>query len=156
MIDFYQISEDLNTLISGLDYSGLVHPQGESIDLKHFIEAMTREMRFDQMPMTNIRMTEGDFEQRSLPNGYYINMTLMVDVVAFDFTEFKIAANIRDDILRIVMNGIRATPKFSAALNESSIGDNASFGAGVGDEGQNGHVAYVTFEVIVGAYVEAN
>lgn len=155
MIDFFQIQSDLNDLLVATDFTTVVHPTGQNIDPKFYIEAMERDMSFDNMPMFNIRLIEGEVEVRSLPNGYYIVINFEIDVIAFDFTEYKNAANIRDDLLQIAMDSIRSQPQFSGTLNDSMIGPQLQFSAGA-PEGAGGHVAAVTFQVTATAYVESN
>ncbi len=148
-LDFHLIQEDLkNLLVAGpaAGYTSANQP-------KHvYVEAMEREGTFDSMPFINIRLVDAEMEIRSLPNGYYGLIIFEIDVVAFDFTHFKKAANIRDDLVREAWITIQETAAWSSVLSTSQLG-NIRFLAGT-QEGAGGHVAIATFQVTAEAYVE--
>lgn len=150
LIDFYGIQSALaDVLKSGPEAGYTTHPHNV------FIEAMDREATFDNMPFLNVRLTEGTNEVRSMPNGYYMFLTFEVDVVCFDFTEFKKAANLRDDIMGEAMLALQQNARFHAGISTSTIAPNLRFGAGT-PEGAAGHVAVGTFTVTVEADIDAS
>lgn len=146
-LDYYQMQEDLQGIL-------LAGPSGGyTVDPIHvFIEAMDRETTFDHMPFVNIRLMEADIEMTTIPNGYYGKITFEIDIITFDFTEFKIASNLRDDLLREAQLAVQETAAFSAQIQTSQLGG-VAFGTGT-PEGANGHVAMCTFTVVAEAYIE--
>ena len=150
MIDYYTIQSDLHTIISAGTYTD---------GIKEFlIEAMDRDLMLGNMPFINIRLAEADIEIRSLPNGYYAYLSFKIDVVAFDFTEYKKAAIVRDRLMKEVQTVIQGNRAFSANVQTSSVGPKVTFSAGIADEDEDsrGHIAAATFEVVVEVSVEPN
>lgn len=146
-LDYYQIQEDLQTILKAGPASGYTNAP-----LFVFIEAMDRETTFDRMPFINIRLIEADIEMITIPNGYYGNITFEIDIITFDLSEFKKASNLRDDLLREAQLAVQQTAAFSAQIQTSQLGG-VSFGVGT-PEGANGHVAMCTFTVVAEAYIE--
>lgn len=117
------------------------------------IEAMEREMIFDNMPMINVRLSESSDELTTIPNGYYEHVAYEIDVVAYDLTSFREAATLRDSILRAAKNVIRSNRVFHVDIQTSSVVGKTSFGA-LSPEGAGGHVALATFTIVVEAYID--
>jgi len=148
LIDYYQIQEDLQALLETGPAGGwTLQPTFV------FIEAMEREAVFSSMPFINLRMTEGEMEMRSLPNGYYATITIEVDIISFDLSEFKKAASIRDDMMGEAQLAVQQNPRFNSEIETSSIAPSIRFGAGT-PEGAGGHIAVGTFTITVEAFVE--
>lgn len=144
-LDYYGIQESLRTMLR------TAIPEATA---KHiFIEGMEREVQnLAHMPLLNIRMTESNEELTSLPDGVYERINILVDVIAFDLTQFKEAASLRDSLLRTAKDACRANRKFAAGIETSSVVGQTTFGAASSESG--GHVALATFNVLVEAYVE--
>ncbi len=139
-IDYYQISEDLKTILVAGPAAGYTN------DPKHVrIEAMDRDQKFDDMPYINIRLIDADLELTRIPNGYYGHIIFEIDVVTFDLSLFSKAAQARDDLLGDAQDAIQENRVFSSVIQTSILG-NVSFGVGT-PEGANGHVAMCTFQL---------
>lgn len=149
LIDYYGIQEALQALLVTGPSSGYTkEPQNV------YIEAMDREAVFDAMPFINVRLTEGEVEVRSLPNGYYALLNYEVDVITFDLSEFRKAATVRDDMMGEAQLAVQENPRFHGDLSTSTISPTIRFGAGT-PEGAGGHIAVGTFTVTVEAYIDA-
>lgn len=148
LIDYYQIQEDLKTLLEAGPAAGWT-TQPTFV----FIEAMEREAVFSSMPFINIRMLEAEMEQRSLPNGYYSTITMEIDIITFDLSEFRKAATLRDDIMGEAQLAVQENPRFNSEILTASIAPSVRFGAGT-PEGAGGHIAVGTFTVTVETYIE--
>lgn len=148
MISYYQIQEDLQSLL-------LVGPAvGYTTTPKEvFIEAMEREAFFENMPFINIRLTEGEQEIRSIPDGYYTHLIFEIDVIAFDFTHFRKAAICRDLLMGEAQSAIQQNSRFNSEIQTSTLTPSIKFGAGT-PEGAGGHVATGTFTLDVEVSVE--
>lgn len=148
IIDYFQIQEDLQTLLIAGPTGGYT-----KAPKKVFIEAMDREATFDNMPFINIRMDDGTMEVRSLPNGYYGFINLKIDVISFDLSLLKKATNVRDDIMGEAQKAIQENPRFNGDVETCSIAGPINFGAGA-TEGAGGHVSAATFTVVCEIFVE--
>ena len=147
-INYFQIQEDLQTiLVAGPSAGYTVEPT------KVFIEAMEREASFDNMPFINIRLVEGEREIRSIPDGYYAHILFEIDIITFNFAEFKDAAKLRDCIMGEAEKAIQENSQFSADIQTSTLTPQMRFGAGT-PEGAGGHVATGTFTLDVEVSVE--
>jgi len=148
MINYYTIQTDIKTIINGGSYT--------DTPKEVFIEAMDRDQLLGNMPFINIRLPSAQIELRSLPNGYYAYLLFNIDVVAFDFTEFKKAAIVRDRLLKEVQTRLQSNRQFSASVETSKIGPRIEFAAGIAEEQEttSGHIALATFDFIVEAFIE--
>lgn len=149
LIDYYAIQEALQTILVAGPAAGYA-TQPDNV----FIEAMDRETVFESMPLINIRLIEGEMEVRSIPNGYYLLLSFEIDVVCFDLSEFRLAANQRDDIMGDAQLAIQENAQFHSSLSTSTISPSIRFGAGT-PEGAGGHIAIGTFTVTAEAYIDA-
>lgn len=146
-LDYYQITEDLRTVIeAGPEGGWTLTPKGV------FIEAMDRDMSLDGMPFINIRLVDAEIDLTRIPNGYYGHIIFEIDVVTYDLDKFSKAAQKRDDILRDAQLAIQQTSGFSSLIQASILG-NVAFGVGT-PEGANGHVATCTFTLTAEADIE--
>lgn len=146
MIDFYSIQESLKTAIE----AALPTVRPECV----FIEMMDRDLNFSNMPLVNIRLEESSCEITTLPNGYYAITRFSIDITTFDLSEFKIAARLRDDLVKALMLVLRASPTFgNSAVSSSKIGQKLTFAAGTPEQG-GGHIAVATFSVATESYVD--
>ena len=148
LVDYYAIQEDMQTLLLAGPAAGYTTAPKEV-----FIEGMERDMVFGNMPFINIRLIEAELEPRSMPNGYNIDITYEVDISAFDFTLFKKAATVRDDLLGEAQKAIHENSRFNGDILDSLVAPEVRFGALI-EEGAGGHVAIGTFTVTVRAYVD--
>jgi hypothetical protein len=145
MIDYNQIHQDLLTLVSGGTYTDEI--------ANFYIEADDREATFSHMPFFNIRLIQANIELRSIPNGYYGILTFEIDCVAFDLSEFRVAAVMRDRLLKECQLVIQGNSLFSGSIQTSIIGPEVKFISGT-PEGANGHVAAATFGLSVEVSIE--
>jgi hypothetical protein len=145
-LSYYDIQEALRDLLKAAVYNHVV---------KHFhIEAMARETTFDHMPFINIRLPNFDVEQRSIPDGDYVFLNLEIDVATMDFTEFKKAAKVRDDIVNTVISTVKANPRFHGDLSTAHVLGNVQLGAAE-QEGAGQNVALATLTVVAEAYLDS-
>ncbi len=149
LVDYYQIQEDLSALLHTGPEEGWQHQPN-----KILIEAMDREMTFDSMPLINIRLTDAAIEVRSLPNGYFAEITYELDVISFDLSEFRKASIVRDDIMGDAQLTIQRNSRFNGDILTSTITPTIRFGAGT-PEGAGGHIAVGTFTVVVEVEIDA-
>ena len=149
LVNYYQIQEDLAALLHTGPSEGWQHQPNNIL-----IEAMDREMTFDAMPLINIRLTDGEIEVRSLPNGYFAEITYELDVISFDLSEFRKASIVRDEILGDAQLTIQRNSRFNSDILTSTITPTIKFGAGT-PEGAGGHIAVGTFTVVVEVEIDA-
>jgi hypothetical protein len=141
--DYVQIQEslvELLTQVPGLKNIFLEGSEAEVGNLAH-------------MPLANVRLTEAASELVRLPNGYNEQVTLLVDILAFDFTSYAAAARLRSGLLRTARALLLVTPQFDAQILTSQLNGGVSFGAFTA-EGNRGHVAVATYTVICEIDVE--
>ena len=119
-----------------------------------WLEAMDRDLVLDNMSLVNVRLIQADREVRSIPEGYYVYLTFEVDVVAYDFTSFEKAATLRDALLGVAEDAVRANKRFHTDIETSSITPLIRFGV-LSPQGAGGHIAVATFVVTAEANVEA-
>lgn len=147
-IDYFQIQEDLQVVLIAGPSDGYTDKPKEV-----FIEAMEREAIFDNMPFINIRLVEGEREIRSIPDGYYSHIIFEIDIITFNFTHFKEAAQLRDSLMGEAEKSIQENSRFSANIETSTLVPSMKFGAGTA-EGAGGHIATGTFTLDVEVSVE--
>jgi hypothetical protein len=157
MIDYYAIEEAIRTIF--VDAAFTYEDRGTTLPLRPesiLIEAMDREiMALHLMPLMNIRLTEGVTSLITIPNGYYAETQVEVDVISYDLSEFRKAARVRDNLMKAAMLRLRAIPNLnnSDLVQSSKIGQNINFSAGTPEQG-GGHIAIGTFRVLTESYVD--
>ena len=105
------------------------------------------------MPLANVRLTEAASELVRLPSGYNEQITLLVDLIAFDFTSYSAAARLRSTLIRTARGLLLATPQFDSQILTSQLSGGIQFGAFTA-EGNRGHVAMATYTVLCDIDVE--
>ena len=141
--DYVTIQTSLQTLVTGLNTFANV-----------FIEGSEEEIgNLSNMPVGNIRLTETTSELVRLPNGYNEQATMMLDVIAFDFTSYLTAARLRATLVAGVRTALLATPQFDSQLLTSQLSGNTTYGA-YGVEGGRGYVAMATITILCELDVE--
>ena len=148
MIEYNQIQEDLQTLLSNGTFTDTIK--------EFFIEGMERDFMLGNMPFINIRLGSANLDLISIPNGYYGTINFKIDIAAMDFTAFSKAAIVRDRIMKEAQSLIQANRAFSANIQTSTVGPGVEFSAGIAElnDVEKGHIASATFDVVVEAYVE--
>ncbi len=135
--DYVQIQESLQALVQEVDGFKTV-----------YLEASEQEVgNLSHMPTVNIRMTEAQSELVRIPNGYNEQLTLLVDIITFDFTSYSAAARLRSALLKAVRDKLLANPHFDSQILTSQLTGGVQFGAFTA-EGNRGHVAMATVTVI--------
>jgi hypothetical protein len=117
-----------------------------------FYEADELEVgNISNFPLMNVRLVSSDEEVTSIPDGSYETITFSVDVFTFDFTSFRAAAKLRAAALGAVKALLKANRQFYGPLQTSNVSTQTGFGQG-SVEGQRGHVAVATVQVVCEAY----
>lgn len=148
MIDFYQVQEDLQTMFRAqAAITALV--RSECI----FIEMMDRDLLYNNMPLVNIRLADAEVPLITIPNGYYPQPIFSIDIISFDLSEFRKAARVRDNVLKVCLAALQANRAFSNIIQTSRIDPNITFSAGVPEQG-GGNIAVATFRVRAEAYAD--
>jgi len=143
--DYVVIQEELQTLIVG----GV--PEFAHV----FIEGAEEEVgNLSNMPLANIRLTETVDELVRLPSGYNEQATLLVDIIAFDFTSYLSAARLRGALLASTRRLLLTNREFSSQILTSQLSGNTTFGA-YGVENNSGSVAMATLTVTCELDIEA-
>lgn len=145
-LNYYDIQEAFKDLLRSAIYNKLVK--------NVYIEAMARETTFDHMPFINIRLVSSDVEARSIPDGDYEFIIFEIDVATMDFTEFKKAAKVRDDIVKTIRETVTLNPRFHSSLSTANILGNIRYGAAE-QEGAGQNVALATMSLVAEAYVDS-
>ena len=137
MIDYVQIQDSLVTLLRSVNGVNQVYMEGSEIEVANL----------GNMPLINVRLTEVQSELVRLPNGYNEQVTLLVDILAFDFTSYEQAARLRSGLLRDARQLLLENPVFDTQLLSSQLTGGIQFGAFTA-EGNRGFVAMATYTVI--------
>jgi len=112
-----------------------------------YVEASEEEIgNLGNMPLANIRLTEENSTLMRIPHGYDATLTLMVDIITFDFTSYITAARLRGALLASVKTALLANPHFDTNILTSQLTGSTVFGA-YGVEGNRGNVAMATLTV---------
>jgi hypothetical protein len=141
--DYVQIQENLVALIQTVDGFRQVFMEGSEAEVGNL----------SHMPVCNVRMTEAHDQLVRIPNGYDEQLTVLVDILTFDFTSYSAAARLRSDLLRAVREKLLENPHFDPQILTSQLSGGVSFGAFTA-EGNRGHVAMATLTVICEIDVE--
>jgi len=149
MIDFYQVEDDLRTMLVAGTYTDTIK--------EWKIEPMERDLLAGNMPMVCINLPKSDLKLITIPNGYYGTLMFRIMVLAMDFSEFRKAAIVRDRILKEVLLRLQNNRQFSALIATSSMGPSVDFAAGIAAQNDvmKGHIASAEFDLIVEANVDA-
>ncbi len=114
-------------------------------------EVDERDLRFDRMPLIDVRPTEADNEVRA-GQDYFTDLTYQCDIYTFDLSSVKEAATLRDTILKAAQNAVRANPAFHVELETSVLGT-VEFTT-TKDEDTGSFVAQASFQVIAKAFTD--
>lgn len=149
MIDYYQICADLKTLLAAGTYTDTIK--------EWFIEPMDRDLLLGNMPFVGITMQKANLDLISIPNAYYANIQLRVQVVALDFTEFRKAAIVRSRMLQEVQLRIQRNRVFSSLIATSVLGPAVDFSAGIAEQNDivKGHIASAEFDLFVEVSIDS-
>jgi hypothetical protein len=140
MLDYSGIAEALAEVLRNVDG---VHMAGYEID--------EREIRFDNMPLIDVRPSEADNEIRA-GQDYFTDLTYQCDIYSFDLSLMKEAATLRDLILKRAQNAVRANASFHVELETSQLGT-VEFTT-TKDENTGAFVAQASFQVIAKAFTD--
>lgn len=147
-IDYYEIEEALIGILSAdatLNSPAMVK--------SFFIEAMEKDIVVHNMPLVNVRLIATEVEVRA-GQSYYEHINFEIDVSVSNFTHFREAAKLRDDIIGRARDIIQANPRFHVAIESTLLVPLIRFGA-LSPEGAGGHCALATFSVRCEAYYDA-
>lgn len=114
-------------------------------------EVDERDLRFDRMPLIDVRPVEADNEVRA-GQDYFTDLTFQCDIYSFDLSSVKEAATLRDTILKAAQNAVRANPAFHVELETSVLGT-VEFTT-TKDEDTGSFVAQASFQVIAKAFTD--
>jgi hypothetical protein len=145
-IDYYEVQEALTGILSA-------DATLAAVVKSFFIEAMEKEIIIGNMPIINVRLIATESEVRA-GQSYYEHINYEIDVAVANFTHFREAAKLRDDILGRARDVIQANPRFHVALESTLLIPLIRFGA-LSPEGAGGHCALATFSVRCEAYYDA-
>ena len=151
-LDYGTISSDLAALLTATDFSSVFAGTNPPITkVRVMEEAQGVEMGLNQMPFVNVRLMTSEVELVNIPDGYYEHVMFEVDIYGFDFTSYRSATTLRDGILKICLDAVRAAHGFSASISTCRVGPQIRFAALSPDNGA-GHVAMATFTVDAEGY----
>lgn len=142
--DYVAIQESLANLLTGLGVFSNVYIEGAEEEVGNL----------GNMPLANVRLTELNSELVRLPSGYNEQATLLVDIIAFDFTSYLTAARLRGTLLTAVRTELLANRQFDSQIMTSQLSGSTIFGA-YGVENNSGSVAMATITVTCELDVEA-
>ncbi len=140
MLDYTGIANSLAAVLAAVD--GVVLAQ---------YEVDERDLRFDRMPLIDIRPTDADNEVRA-GQDYFTDLTFQCDIYSFDLSSVKEAATLRDTILKAAQNAVRANASFHVELETSVLGS-VEFTT-TKDEDTGSFVAQASFQVIAKAFTD--
>jgi len=142
MIDYNGIGESLRTLIeTNVTALELVRYEGDE-----------RDVGIHNMPYCDVVLQRSDPELRA-GNEYVVSATYVCTLIAFDFTSHNEAATLRNSLVKLAQDAIRANPGFDTDLETSQLGP-AEF-ANARDDESKSFVAMAEFEVDVLVFVPA-
>lgn len=139
-LNYNTIQDDLVTLLAAVS--------GVELAKK---ECDERDYAFSNMPLVDVRLTDGDPQVRA-GRDYYVFTTFEVQITTFDLSGYDDAATLRNTILTDAIETVRNNANFSAAIETSRIGP-ISF-SNAKDEDSGAFMAAVTFEVRTEAFVD--
>lgn len=140
MLDYTGIAEALAAVLGGVTD---VKVAGYEID--------ERDIRFDNMPLIDVRPSIADNEIRA-GQDYFTDLAFQVDIYTFDLSSVKEAAKLRDTILQAAQNAVRANPSWHVALESSRLGPVEFTSTKDEDVGQ--YIAQASFQVIAMAFTD--
>jgi hypothetical protein len=140
MLDYTGIADALAAVLAGVS----------GVNLAQY-EVDERDLRFDQMPLIDVRPTDADNEVRA-GQDYFTDLTFQCDIYSFDLSSVKEAATLRDTILQAAQNAVRANPSFHVELETSMLGS-VEFTT-TKDEDTGSFVAQASFQVIAKAFTD--
>jgi hypothetical protein len=141
--DYIQIQESLLALVQSTGDFKATYLEGSEVEVGNLTN----------MPVANVRLTEANSELINIPNGYREQLTLLVDIITFDFTSYSDAARLRSAILRNVRNTLLQNPQFDPQILTSQLTGGVQFGAFTA-EGNRGHVSMATITVLADLDIE--
>ncbi len=102
------------------------------------------------MPLCDVTFTLMDPEIRA-GSEYYVEGVYVVTVEAFDFTSRREAVTLRNSLVKLAMESVKANPRFDTDLDTSRLG-RAEFVDAKDDE-TGAFVAIASFQVVTFSYV---
>lgn len=141
MIDYDGIGESLRTLIETevTDFQ-MVRYEGDE-----------RDENFSNMPYCDVVMFRMDPEIRA-GSEYVVSATYICSVMALDLSSHKEAVTIRNGLVKLAQEAVKANPRFDTDLETSKLGP-AEF-ANAKDDDTGAFMAIATFEVDVLVFVD--
>ena len=113
-------------------------------------EGDERDENFANMPYCDVRFSTMEPEIRA-GSEYYVEGIYVVTVIAFDLTSRREAVTLRNSLVTLAMNGVKANPRFDTDLDTSRLG-RAEFVDAKDDE-TGAFVAIASFQVVTFSYV---
>jgi len=141
MIDYDGIGESLRTLIENnvTDFK-MVRYEGDE-----------RDENFANMPYGDIVLLRADPEVRA-GNDYVVTASYLVTVQSLDLSSHKEAATIRNGLVKLSQETVKANPRFDTDLETSMLGETQFANAKDNDTGA--FMALATFQVDVIVFVD--
>ncbi len=140
MLDYTGIANSLAAVLAAVD----------GVNMAQY-EVDERDLRFDRMPLIDVRPVDADNEVRA-GQDYFTDLTFQCDIYSFDLSSVKEAATLRDTILKAAQNAVRANPAFHVELETSVLGT-VEFTT-TKDEDTGSFVAQASFQVIAKAFTD--
>lgn len=139
-----------------LDYTGIANALAAELAAVPGVvlaqyEVDERDLRFDRMPLIDVRPSEAENEIRA-GQDYFTDLIYQCDIYSFDLSSVKEAATLRDTILQAAQNAVRANPAFHVELETSVLGS-VEFTT-TKDEDTGSFVAQASFQVIAKAFTD--
>jgi hypothetical protein len=139
-IDYDQVGQDLRTLIED-NVSGFASV---------FLETDERDMHFGNMNgLCDIVLRSSEPEVR-VGQSYYTITTFVVRISVFDLSSRGEAVTLRNDLLRLTQDAIRANANFASSIETSWLGSVRFQEAEEAED--NAYVAGVEFDVMVSTF----
>lgn len=142
-INYDQITTDLEGAVKG--------QPGQLGFAQVLVDAMDRDFVIENMPLLDIRV------KRAVPEPitnqtYYSDLTIECEICAFDLTNRREAAKLRNDLANALQRYLKDNPRFSGLVDTTFIGQ-ADFGTGE-SKAEGAFVAGAVLEFHLKLYAE--
>lgn len=142
-INYDQITTDLEAAVKAAP--------GQLGFAQVLVDAMDRDFIIENMPLLDIRV------KRAVPEPitnqtYYSDLTIECEICAFDLTNRREAAKLRNDLANALQRYLKDNPRFSGLVDTTFIGQ-ADFGTGE-SKAEGAFVAGAVLEFHLKLYAE--
>lgn len=116
---------------------------------KVMVDPMDRDYEVHNMPLAGVALASND-PLNTAGQTYYCDVTIQVQIAAFDLTNRREAAKIRNDLVNATQRYFQENPRFGAVVDSTQVG-RAEFETGESKE-QGWQVAGAVLEFHVKCY----